>query len=173
MDLKNTEIITDRLKMRVTSKDDTHNIFIHFTPAVTRYMYPHPAKDISETEAFINGALKKVAEGRELQVTILDRKTGEFYGCAGLHGLQDEMPELGIWVKEEAHGEGYGMEAIYGLYRWAKENTSARELLYPVDRDNYRSKRIPVSLGGRCAGCETQTTADGRVLNIENYVIPL
>ncbi len=43
-------------------------------------------------------------------MVILDRETGRFLGCAGLHELEAARPELGVWLKKSAHGNGFGRE---------------------------------------------------------------
>lgn len=86
--------------------------------------------------------------GNNLQLVIL-KPSGEFLGCCGLHGQANpKIPEFGIWLKKDAHGFGYGKEAIHGLYSWATQNLQAEYYIYPVDRNNIASRKIPESLGG-------------------------
>ena len=141
-------IRTLRLVLAPIDRSYADDIFRFFTPAVTRYMYPKPPEALSETLAFIDGSVTTNTSGRSLQVVVLDGATHEFLGCAGLHGIDTPRPELGIWIKEAAHGHGYGLEAIAGLVDWARANLSFEYLSYPVDKRNAASRRIPERLGG-------------------------
>src|ERR1035437_3585730 len=108
MDLSKTVILTDRLKLIPTSLQYATEIFREFTDEVTTYMYPKSAREISETEAFINTSLREMENGETLQVVILDKNTGEFLGHGGAKNLKTDTPELGIWIKKGAHGNKYG-----------------------------------------------------------------
>ena len=101
-DLSNKVIRSNRLKLVSISEMYAEVINREFTSEITTYMTPQPAKDRSETEAFIAGAMKTNAAGTNLQLVILDKDTGEFLGCAGLHEILTRTPELGIWLKKSA-----------------------------------------------------------------------
>ena len=71
-------------------------------------------------------------------------------GICSLHSRgKPREPELGIWLKKAAHGNGYGLETITALKNWAEVNLEFDRLLYPVDRRNFPSRRIPERLGGK------------------------
>ena len=84
-------------------------------------------------------------------MVIIDKKTKEFLGCAGLHHLDRKTPELGIWLKKSSHGKNYGKESIFALKEWADKNIIYDYLLYPVADNNMPSRKIPEALGGKVA----------------------
>ena len=88
-----------------------------FMTAIIIY-YRKVAKEIRETEDFVNSSIQKMKNGEELQVVILNKITGEFLGHGGISKLKSETPELGIWIKKRAHGNKYGREAAKGLKKW-------------------------------------------------------
>ncbi|QSH40756.1 GNAT family N-acetyltransferase [Lentisphaerota bacterium ZTH] len=45
------------------------------------------------------------------------------------------------------HGNKYGLEAIKLLFDWAVKNIEFDYLVYPVDRKNIPSRKIPEALG--------------------------
>jgi len=142
------EIAAERILLRPISEKDAGEIFQNFTAEVTRYMSPQPPARFEETLAFISNALEGVRREENLQFVIVDKKSGEFLGCCGLHGHGNPVtPELGIWLKISAHGNGYGKEAIIALVQWADRYLKYDYLTYPVDRDNIPSRKIPESLG--------------------------
>lgn len=149
MNFFNIKIETARLLLVPIGLEHTEDIFNELTAEVTIYMYPKPADDISETEAWIKGARSTMGKGNNIQLVILEKATGEFLGCAGLHGVDKKSPEFGIWTKKSSHGNGYGREAITALFNWACENIDFDYILYPVDKRNVASRKIPESLGGK------------------------
>ena len=171
-DLFRTKIETERLLLRPITKQDAGEIFANFTPRVTRFMYPCSSGDIDITHRFIENSLKAMKEGKDLQLVITEKSDGAFVGCAGLHKLGSKTPELGIWIKEASFGHGLGREAIHGLYYWASHHLHPRAFLYPVDKRNVPSRKIPLSLGGRVVSEEICLTPDRRTLELENYLIP-
>ena len=65
--------------------------------------------------------------------------------CSDLSFL---LSEPGIWLKKDAHGKRYGREAIRIVSNRAVDNLDFDYLVYPVDRDNIPSRKIPESMGG-------------------------
>lgn len=148
IDCQNFSIATERLILKPVSMDWKNDIFREFTPEITVYMFPSPAKHISETENFIQISRKNMEEGIEIVLNVFLRETNEFLGCAGLHQINTKHPELGVWIKKSAHGNKYGREAMHALKKWADQHLHYEYIVYPVDCDNIASRKIPESLGG-------------------------
>ena len=154
--------------INLTHADD---IFREFTPEITRYMYPQPTATIAGTIAFIEKSIVEKQAVRDFQTVILHKDTDEFLGCVGLHRLDTKTPDIGIWLKKSAHGHGYGPEAVRQLKTWADQNLDYNYLIYPVDKANLASRKIPESLGGQIAREYEELSQDGRPLNIMEYHI--
>lgn len=144
-------IETERLLLKPVSLEYVEMIFSEFTEEITVFMFPSSPKDISETEKYIIDSTKKLISGDDLGISIFNKKTGEFLGNGGIHDLKTKTPELGIWIKKSAHGNGFGREAVAGLKRWADQNLKYDYLLYPVVKENIASRKIPEFLGGKIA----------------------
>ena len=170
-DLLKVIVETPRLRLVPTSEKYAEDIFREFTPEITTYMYPKPAKKIGETLEFINSSIQKMINGEELQMAILDKKTGEFLGHGGISKLNTDTPELGIWIKKGAHGNKYGREAVTGLKHWADENIKYKYVIYPADRRNIASRKIAESLGGILEDEYKKINASGNELDIVEYRI--
>ena len=85
----------------------------------------------------------------DLTFVVLKKDDEEFLGCCGIHGRENtRTPELGIWIKESAHGRNYGREAVVVACQWALKHIEFEYLIYPVDRNNFPSRKIPESMGG-------------------------
>jgi [ribosomal protein S5]-alanine N-acetyltransferase len=143
------QIDGERVILKPISMEYSEIIFREFTSAVTKYMYPKSPEAIGETENFIQEAIQQRVEGTDLVLLILSKITSEFLGICGLHQVHTDTPELGIWVKTSAHRKGFGREAIQSLKIWADRNLNYKYFVYPVDKRNIPSRKIPESLGGK------------------------
>ncbi|MDH4022976.1 MAG: GNAT family N-acetyltransferase, partial [Gammaproteobacteria bacterium] len=161
-----------RVRLVAISEVHTEEIFRNFTAGIARYMMPAPASEIAETRAFVSSALLGLDRGDDLQFVICRRGNDEFLGVCGLHGTRrPDEPELGIWLKAQAHGHRYGREAIAALRDWAEEHLEFRRLIYPVDRRNVPSRRVAEALGGKIVGERRVMSLGGAELDEVIYAI--
>jgi len=173
IDLLSLRIEADRILLTPVKESHAPGIFREFTPEIARYMIPKPAEKLEEALSFISASIDGMRKRRELVLAITTREGKEFLGCSGLHGFENpRTPHLGIWIKKAAHGNKYGREAITALVSWAVRNMDFDYLVYPVDRDNIASRRIPESLGGIVFEEKKVATMRGGWLNEVIYRIP-
>jgi RimJ/RimL family protein N-acetyltransferase len=90
---------------------------------------------------------------------------------AGLHGIGGAEPEIGIWIKEAAHGAGYGREAVATTIAWACRWVGATAFTYPVAVENLPSRRLAESIGGKITGTGKLRKPSGVVLDQVVYRI--
>lgn len=149
MDFTNVTIETERLLLVTISPTHREDIFREFTKEITKYMFPQPTGRIEDVNVFISDSIRKMKEGNNLQLVALDKNSKEFLGCVGLHNLDQPDPEMGIWLKKTAHGNGYGLEAMKAVKKWADENLQYEHIKYSVAVENIASRKIPEALGGK------------------------
>ncbi len=171
MDTSSLTIETENLLVKSITPEYSQVIFTEFTPQVTVYMYPKPFDSIEGSIEFIKKSIKENKAGTNFQCVVLKKDTGEFLGCAGVHNIGSKTPEFGIWIKKSAHGHGYGREAVVGLKKWADENLDYDYILYPADRENIASRKIPEFLGGKIVKEYSEVNKSGKKLNIVEYRI--
>jgi len=165
-DLTTFRVESERLALLAINDSYSSEIFKEFNADIIEYMLPKPADVFEETLAFISDSLIGMREGWNLVLAITKKDTSEFLGCCGLHGKGcHRTPELGIWIKKSAHGHQYGREAIELLASWTIENIDLDYIIYPVDRANIPSRKIPESMGGIVYEEKQVKTARGTVLN--------
>jgi RimJ/RimL family protein N-acetyltransferase len=152
VDLRKTVLSSKRLSLRAFAPDDAAEIFAAVTPTLTRFMAFDPSPSLDAFATVWRAWLPQMAAGTELLLVIRSKSAGEFLGIAGLHGIGNPEPETGIWVKESAHGLGYGREAISAVVAWASRECGALALIYPVVEQNGSSRRLAESLGGVVVG---------------------
>ncbi len=171
-DLLSLVIEGERLRLETIAEQFDQDIFQEFTSEVTRYMTPDPPAKIEDTRDFITTSRHSIEAGDNLLFVILSKVTDEFLGCCGLHARNKvRTPELGIWLKKSAHGNGYGREAIHTLVQWSRNNLDIDYFIYPVDRNNFASSKIPESLGGEIVETLKKETPTGKILDLIIYRI--
>lgn len=147
-DLNNLRITNNKITLVSLNHNFVGEIFKEFNEKIALHMTPTPAKEINETKAFIDASIQGMKSQKELVMAIIDQND-EFLGCCGLHiRSESRTPEFGIWIKESAHGNKYGLNAITELQKWALNNINIDYFIYPVDRVNLASRNIPETLGG-------------------------
>jgi ribosomal-protein-alanine N-acetyltransferase len=172
IDLTSLQIEGDRITLLSIEEKYSSEIFKEFLPEITQYMFPKPAEKIEETLSFISKSIDGMRGGWDLVLAITKKENGEFLGCCGFHGKKNpRTPELGIWIKKDAHGKKYGREAIKILTSWAVENIDFDYAIYPVDKANIASRKIPEALGGTIFKEKKVKTMSGSYLNEVVYKI--
>ncbi len=166
-------LTTNRLELVPISHKFEKELFENFTSEVTTYMFPPPSKEISETAKFVEISIKGRENKTDYIYVILLKDTKEFIGTVGLHFREYDSPEFGIWTKISSHGNYYGREAIGGMIEFAK-GLGCKKVIYPVDKRNISSKKIPIYYGGKVIIPHLEVkTPDGRILQEEVYEIQL
>jgi ribosomal-protein-alanine N-acetyltransferase len=172
IELEDVRIVTDRLILRPIELNDVKPIAREFTEQITQFMFPPPARSVTDVAPFIADSIEGLANNTNLQMVAVQADNPDrFVGCVGLHKPQTSTPELGIWIAKGFHGQGLGSEAIEALCGWAAEEIDCEYLKYPVDRANVPSRRITESLGGEIEDEYALISPDGRTLNIVEYRI--
>jgi RimJ/RimL family protein N-acetyltransferase len=140
-----------RLQLTPFKMADAGEVFECITPAIARFMRWEPPKSLNEYKAHREARLQ-ANDQSVLSFVIRHSDTMECLGIAGLDEADQPTPELGIWLKEAAHGHGYGTEAIRAVAEWATKTLAKESFLYPVAVENVASRRIAEKLNGEIVG---------------------
>lgn len=160
------QIKSERLSIRPFSQTDANDAFGCITPSLTRYMSFDPPPSAAVFETIWRGWLPKIDAGVDFAFTIRDRATNNFIGLVGLHRTGDVEPELGIWIREDQHGHGYGFEAVQAVAQWAAETFKSSAFIYPVAKENAPSRKLAEALGGVVVSERTAPKYDSVVYRI-------
>lgn len=169
--LETVRLESTRLILKPISLEYKEEIFQEFTGEITTFMYPKAAVNVKETENVLSDMIRKRENKTDLTLVILKKETLEFLGMCSIHNIYTNTPELGIWTKKSAHGNGFGREAIHLLKDWVDKNLEYEYLSYPVDKRNIASRQIPESLGGQVFREFQQTNSSGNLLDEVEYRI--
>jgi RimJ/RimL family protein N-acetyltransferase len=171
-DLTGIALLANRLALRAFTPADAPEIFAAVSPAITRFMAWDPSPSPAAFAEVWRQWLPRMAAGTDLSLVIRLTSTDEFVGVAGIHHIGSAEPEVGIWLKEAAHGLGYGREAIGAIAKWAPAYIGATALIYPVAKQNLPSRRLAESLHGVIVGERNLRKSSGVVLDEVVYRIP-
>jgi RimJ/RimL family protein N-acetyltransferase len=154
-----------RLQLSPFKMADVEEVFECITPAIARFMRWEPSKSLNEYKAHQEARLQ--ANDQSVFCFVIRRSdTMECLGIAGLDEVDQPTPELGIWLREAAHGHGYGTEAIKALAEWATKTLGKESFLYPVAVENVASRRIAEKLNGEIVGTRRNPKSESVVYEI-------
>ncbi|AJC20533.1 GNAT family N-acetyltransferase [Pandoraea pulmonicola] len=141
-------IESQRLTLRPFQPADAPEAFDCISARLARYMSWEPSPDLEHFESVWQTWLTQMTNGTDYVFTVRLHDGDAFLGLAGLHRTTDEYPELGIWIRESQHGNGFGTEAVRAVADWGARVLGIRGYVYPVATENTPSRRIAESLGG-------------------------
>ena len=152
MDLRNVIVSTDRLTLASFKPADANDVFTGVTPTLTRFMAFEPSPSPEAFAEVWRGWEDMMRDGAAVFLPIRRAATGEFLGMTGLHDISIQQAEVGIWIKEDMQGHGFGREAVEAAISWARAVLGIDGVIYPVAEDNRPSRRIAEALGGEIVG---------------------
>ena len=153
MDHEKIVIQSSRITLKPFTAHDADESYVCITPTLTRFMSWEPPENRQVYDGIWQGWIQHIAEGSEYVFVIRHAESGEFLGLGGFHDVQSQTPELGIWIREDRHGAGYGKEAVTAIANWASANFDFEHFIYPVAIENHASCRIAESLNGIAMYC--------------------
>lgn len=162
------KIKTEHLTLQPVEDTYIDDILEHFTSEVTRYMPFNPQGNRQDIVNFVNESKRTLSENTDLVMVVLD-SNGDFIGCCGIHNITDESIELGLWLKKNSQGQGFGTEIIKSLIEFLENNFTFKYILYPVDEENIMSRKIPEKLGFSPAKKYKKTKDSAPDLSIVEY----
>jgi ribosomal-protein-alanine N-acetyltransferase len=82
------------------------------------------------------------------------RENGVIIGSTSFHAPPNAvgMVEIGLGLDENFRGQGYGTEALTGMWAWAVDQPDVRTLRYTVSPSNVASVRLVGRFGFRAVG---------------------
>ena len=157
-------IPSPRLRLSQFQITDAEEVFACITPAIARFMRWDPptwSEYIARCEQ-----RERAPNPNTFSFVIRRSDSGECLGMAGLEESDTASPELGLWLKESAHGQGFGREVVTALAEWAHKTLGKESFLYPVAVQNTASRRIAERLNGEIIGTRTNPKYESVVYRI-------
>lgn len=157
-------IHSPRLQLTQFQMTDAHDVFASITPAIAKFM---PWEPPSWSE-YVTRCQKRVQapEPNNFSFVIRRLENREYLGMASFEDADSVSPELGLWLKESAHGQGFGREVLSALVEYGHTNLGKQSFIYPVAVQNSASRRIAESLHGEIIGNRRNPKYDSVVYRI-------
>ncbi len=89
---------------------------------------------------------------------------------ASLEDAHSVCPEMGLWLKESAHGQGLGRKVVTELVEWGQAFLGKGCFIYPVAVQNIASRRIAENLGGEIIGTRKNSKYDSVIYRIPSTI---
>ncbi|QND64727.1 GNAT family N-acetyltransferase [Mesorhizobium loti] len=163
------EINSERLRLKLFTAEDAEDLFAAITPAITRFMQWEPPQSQAAFAEVWRSWLAPIHDGSDLHFVVRALANDRCLGLVGLHAAKTACPELGIWIREDAQGNGIGGEAIVAVAEWASETLAPDCFEYPVAERNVASRRIAERLGGVIIGSRSNPRYAAVVYRIPNF----
>ena len=157
-------IISPRLQLNQFQMLDAQDVFGCITPAIAKFM---PWEPPSWSE-YVERCEKRVRvpEPNNFSFVIRQLNNRECLGMASLEDADSVSPEVGLWLKESAHGQGFGREVVAALVKWGHATLGKESFIYPVAVQNTASRRIAENLHGEIIGNRKNPKYDSVVYRI-------
>ncbi|ENX35415.1 hypothetical protein F889_01084 [Acinetobacter colistiniresistens] len=167
--MKRPLLQTARLDLFVFQMDDLVDIYPCVTTTLTRYMAWEPAQNFATQEKIGQQWLIAETNHTDRHFVLRDKEDQRFIGLIGVHRMQSSTPELGLWIREDCHHQGFAKEALFEVFQWASGHLSALYFLYPVAIENQPSRKLAEFLGGTVAAQKTEKKYQAVVYHIPAY----
>lgn len=136
-----------RLQLGQFQMTDAQDVFGCITPSIARFM---PWEPPSWNE-YVARCEKRVQAPDPNTFSFVIRRLDnkECLGMASFEDVASVSPEVGLWLKESAHGQGFGREVVVALVEWDMQFTTKE---VPPTRWLYKISPAGVSPKGFTAG---------------------
>ena len=143
-----------------------------FDADITKYQYPDPFTTEEDARELLQSFINLMNQGDMFFLTIFT-KDNQFIGSIEVHGLKEEQPELGLWIKKEFQQRGYAYEALSNVIKKVNNDYEKEWYIYEADIRNTGSIKLVEKFAYRKDGIDEFTTETGKELKLQRYIIKL
>lgn len=161
---------TERLRVVPFDYKYLDDYYKEFSEEITQYQYPDPYKSIDEAKIQVDEFVGEMQQERMLELIIVS-KTGEFIGSMEVFGLDEQYPEVGLWLKKSVHHQGLAYESLSALIQFLNDIGKYKGYIYAVDERNEASIKLVKKFECEQMGVDPLVTESGKKLNLLLYKI--
>ena len=121
-------IQSPRLQLSEFQMTDAPEVFACITPAISKFM-PWEPPSWSEYVARCEKRAQ-APEPNQFSFAIRRRDNNECLGMASFEHADSVSPEVGLWLKETAHRQGFGREVVAALVKWGHTTLGKESFIY-------------------------------------------
>ncbi len=164
------KVETERLNIIPFTEEYLNDYYKESTDNITRFQFPDSFTSIEQAKKRYENLVLDMREGKTL-ATIITSKDNEFIGKFDVYGLQEKSPELGLWLKEAAHGKGYGTEVMKAMLQYLNSTKKYSSYIYEADERNTASINLVKKFNGCEEGFIELKTDSGKELFLKQFII--
>jgi len=150
--------------------------YTEFDAEITKYQWPDPFESIDDAKELLQEFIDEMGRDETLFLSVLS-ETGEFLGSVEVHGLDEDCPELGVWIKKSEWSKGYAYQALKAALDIAKSKYGNTEFFYEADTRNVGSRKLLDKFKGEydieAQAAEALTTDSGKELKLQGFILTL
>lgn len=161
---------TRRLKVIKASFDYVEDYYREFTNEICRYQYPDAFSSLEDAKELLGYFIEEMNQGKMLELMLLD-KDEKFVGSMEAFGLKEDDIEVGLWIRKDSHGAGYGYEALCGLIDFLNRHYPRPFYIYEADERNTASVHLVNKLKNEKGDVNDVTTESGKKLRLTVFRI--
>lgn len=147
-----------------------------FDAEITKYQWPDPFESIDDAKELLQEFIDEMGRDETLFLSVLS-DTDEFLGSVEVHGLDEDCPELGVWIKKSEWGKGYAYQALKAALDIAKSKYGKNEFFYEADTRNVGSRKLLDKFRDEydieAQAAEALTTDSGKELKLQGFILTL
>lgn len=145
-----------------------------FNHEITKFQWPDPFENSDHAKDMLQEFLNEMEREETLLFSILS-KNDVFLGSVEVHGLNEESPELGVWIVESEQNKGYAYEALKEVLNYVREKYGKLSFFYEADIRNIASTKLLQKFENQYEiieqGVEKLTTDSGKALELQGYIL--
>ncbi len=163
-----------KIKIEPFRMDYLEDYYNAFTEEITKYQWPDPFENVEDAKKLLQSFLDEVDQGETILLSAASEE-GKFVGSSEIHGLSEECPEVGVWIKASEWNKGYAYEALKAALDQARDKCGKREFFYEADVRNVGSMKLLHKFEDDYEiidqGIEKMTTDSGKELELQGFVL--
>ena len=163
-------IETGRLRVVPFEMSCLEDYFLEFNEEITRYQYPNPFESVTAAQEVLQGFINLMDQNEMLFLSILTPE-GDFVGGVEVHGLQEEYPELGVWIKQGSQQKGYAYEALKSVLEFVDSTYHKEWFVYEADIRNKGSMKLVEKFPYKKEELDEFETETGKTLALQRFLI--
>ncbi|WP_051209412.1 GNAT family N-acetyltransferase [Butyrivibrio sp. WCD3002] len=94
-------------------------------------------------------------------------------GSVEVHGLNEEVPEIGIWIIKDQQRKGYAYEALSAVLDYTNKEYKKNRFFYEADVRNTGSQELLRKFKHEDKGIDKFTTESGKYLELMGSIVEI
>jgi len=145
------ELITERLRLRETTMDDVHDLFLLRNDDRVRIYIDRPKETEEEVEKKLKGIIEDTKKGDNILWTICTLENSKMIGTTGFWNFnkKNHRVEIGYSLFPDFWNKGFMSEANQVILKYAFEQMKVHSIQANINPNNIASKRVLEKMGFR------------------------